>query len=348
MAQPPLNLPTPPQGVIASLAGGFETVNARLELILLPLLLDLFLWLGPRLSILPLVERFSQVLVSELGRGATAEQQAVLAMFSQRMREYGQTFNLFSFLSTAPLGLPSLFAARGSALAPQGQPPVWYVDSVPVYLVVWAAFVLAGLFLGALYFGGIAQQVRDRRLNFGLLLRQVWGDWARLTALAVVAVAFVLVMGTPLFLISVVLWLFSPLVGSLAWIVAFTLLLWALFYGGFSLHAMLLARRGLLGALWDSVRMVQFNLPHVASLFVLAVLINVGLALVWNLPADTSWLMLLGVGGHALISTAVVAATFVFYQDRYRWRNGTQIVGFLSGTQPLWAGIIQMFHIVTD
>jgi hypothetical protein len=319
MAQPSLKLPTPPHGVIASLAGGFETVNARLELILLPLALDLFLWLGPRLSILPLVERLSQTVVSELGAGASADQQAVLEMFSQRMREYGQTFNLFSFISTAPLGLPSLFAGRGSSVAPMGQPPIWYVDSVPVYLVFWAAFVLLGLFLGALYFGGIAQQVRDRRLNLAVLLRQVWGDWARLTTLALLAALFLLIVGTPLLIISVILWLLSPLVGSVAWVLAFTLMLWALFYGGFALHAMLLARRGLLGALWDSVRMVQFNLPHVASLFVLVVLINVGLTLVWNIPDDASWLMLLGVGGHALISTALVAATFVFYQDRYRW-----------------------------
>jgi hypothetical protein len=319
MAQPPLKLPTPPHGVIASLAGGFETVNARLELILLPLALDLFLWLGPRLSILPLVERLSNALVAELSAGATAEQVAVLQMFSQRMREYGQTFNVFSILSTAPLGLPSLLAGRGAGAAPAGQPPTWYIDSFPVYLLLWAAFVLAGLFLGALYFGGIAQQVRDRRLNPALLLRQVWGNWARLTALAVLAVVFLALVGTPMFIISVVFWLFSPLLGSLAWILAFTLLLWALFYAGFALHAMLLARRGLWAALWDSVRMVQFNLPHVAGLFVLAVLINVGLSLVWNLPADNSWLLLLGVGGHALISTALVAATFVFYQDRYRW-----------------------------
>jgi hypothetical protein len=319
MAHTPLKLPNPPFGVIASLAGGVEAVNSRLELILLPLALDLFLWLGPRLSIMPLIDRFSRTLVTELGSGATSEQQAVLEMFSQRMRELGQSFNLFSFLSTAPLGLPSLFAARGSTVAPTGQPPIWYVDSAPLYLLLWAAFALLGLFLGALYFGGIAQQVRDRRLSLAVLLRQVWGDWARLTALAVLAVAFVLMLGTPLLLVSVVLWLLSPLVGSLAWLVAFTLLLWALFYGFFALHAMLLVRRGLLGALWDSARMVQFNLPHVASLLVLVVLINVGLALVWNLASDGSWLMLLGVIGHAVVSTALVAATFVFYQDRYRW-----------------------------
>lgn len=319
MPQAPLKLPNPPYGVVASLAGGFEAVNARLELVLLPLALDVFLWLGPRLSILPLVDRFSQSLVDTLGADATPDQLAVLTTFSQSLRAYGESFNAFSVLSTAPLGVPSLLAGRGSGAAPYGQPPIWYVESVPLYLVLWAAFVLMGLFLGAVYFGGIAQQVRDRRLSPITLLRQVWGDWARLTALTALTVIFVVIAGTPMFFVSALLWLVSPILGNLAWIVAFTLLLWALFYGGFSLHAMLLARRGLLGALWDSVRLVQFNLPQVASLLVLTVLLNLGLGLVWNIPSEGSWLLVLGLGGHALINTALVAASFVFYQDRYRW-----------------------------
>ncbi len=64
---------------------------------------------------------------------------------------------------------------------------------------------------------------------------------------------------------------------------------------------------------------MQFSLPQAASLFVVIVIVNYGLSLVWNIPPDDSWLLLLGVAGHALISTALVAATFVFYQDRYRW-----------------------------
>ncbi len=316
MTQPALKLPTPPHGVIASLAGGFETVNARLELILLPLILDLFLWLGPRLSILPLVERFSKVFTAGMTENFTPAQ---LAELTRQLNEIGQSFNLFSFLSTVPLGLPSLLAGRGSTATPLGQPLTWYVDSVPLYLLLWGAFVLAGLFLGALYFGGIAQQVRDQRLNPAMLLRQVWGDWARLTALAVLAVVLLLVIGTPMFVVSALLFYVSPLLSSLASILALTLLLWAVFYAGFALHAMLLARRGLPGALWDSIRLVQFNLPHVGSLFVLVMLINFGLGVVWNAPAADSWLLVLGAGGHALVSTALVAATFVFYQDRYRW-----------------------------
>ena len=42
--------PTPPVGVIESISRGFEMVAGHLGLILLPILLDLFLWMGPRVS----------------------------------------------------------------------------------------------------------------------------------------------------------------------------------------------------------------------------------------------------------------------------------------------------------
>jgi len=204
-------------------------------------------------------------------------------------------------------------------LTPAGNPVVWTVNSVPLYLLLWGTFVLLGLLLGAFYFGIIAQQVRDKRLRWGMLLRQVWGDWARLTALAVLAAGAILLLGFPVLLVTGLLSLISPILGGLVWVGGPMVILWALFYGGFALHGMLLQRRGLLSALWDSARLVQINLPYAAALFVVVVVINLGLALVWNIPGDDSWLLLLGLGGHALISTALVASTFVFYQDRYRW-----------------------------
>ncbi len=317
MAQAPLKLPAPPHGVVASLVAGFEAVNARLELILLPLLLDLFLWLGPHVSIRPLVSRLLGVLAAPPGADAATLRN--LEIVRSALSDYGATFNLFSMLSTAPLGLPSLIGGRAAVTTPRGAALTWYVDSLPLYLLLLGAFVLVGLFLGALYFGGIAQQIRDRRLSLALLAQQVWVDWARLTALGAVALAVVLLLGTPVLLVTGVLSLFSPLVGLVVWVLGSTVILWALFYAAFALHSMLLHRRGLFGALWDSLRLVQFNLPHAAGLFVVVVLINVGLGLVWNIPQDDSWFLLLGVAAHALISTALVSATFVFYQDRFRW-----------------------------
>ena len=44
------NLPPPP-GIISSIKAGFDTIAAHITAILFPLLLNLFLWLGPRLHV---------------------------------------------------------------------------------------------------------------------------------------------------------------------------------------------------------------------------------------------------------------------------------------------------------
>jgi hypothetical protein len=304
---------------MASLSAGFEVVNARLVLILTPLALDLFLWLGPRLSILPLMQQLVGLLEAPpAGPDAEGMQQIVSAM-RQSLLNLGSGFNLFSILSTAPLGVPSLMAARAAVNTPLGSPVIWPVDNGLAYVLLFGVFSLAGLLLGALYFGGIAQQVRDARLSWAHLVQQVWGDWARLTALALLAVGVVFVLGGPTLVMAVLLALIHPLLGNLASILGATLILWALIFGAFALPGLVLQRRGLLGALWDSLRLVQSSLPQTTGLFVVVALINFGLGMVWNLPGDSSWLLLVGLGGHALVSTALVAATFVFYQDRYRW-----------------------------
>jgi hypothetical protein len=228
-------------------------------------------------------------------------------------------FNFFSVLSTAPLGLPSLVAGRDASTLPGGAPALWQVTGIPEYTLLFGVFVLSGLFLGALYFGSIAQQVRDARLNLARLLRQVWGDWARLTAMLVMGLVAGVVLGVPVLIVAVVARLLTPLLGDLIAIAGWTLGLWVLFYAGFTLHGVILQRRGLFGALGDSLRLVHLSLPHTAGLYITIVVLNFGLGVVWNIPADDSWLLLLGLVGHALVSTALVAATFVFYQDRYRW-----------------------------
>jgi hypothetical protein len=317
MVAPARKLPAPPLGVIAALTSGFEVVTARLDLILLPLALDLFLWLGPHLSVRPVIEQLLPLLAPV--PGADAATVAQLKAWRDTLQASAGAFNFFAALSTAPLGLPSLMAGRNATALPGGSPLVWLVRGIPEYMLLFGMFVLGGLFLGALYFGSIAQQVRDARLNLARLLRQVWGDWARLTAMLVMALAAAAALGIPVLVMAVLARLASPILGELIAIAGWTVGLWILFYAGFTLHGVILQRRGLFGALFDSLRLVQISLPHTAGLYITVVVLHFGLGIVWNIPADDSWLLLLGLVGHALVSTALVAATFVFYQDRYRW-----------------------------
>ncbi len=316
------NLPNPPLGIVASIVSGFETVNARLELVLLPLALDLFLWLGPHLSVKPVLDRLLALLLALLATPAGAD--AAAAQNLEAMRQGLTTAftantdgsNLFVALSTMPLGLPSLMSLRRAVLVPGGAPVIWYVDSALEYVLLFIAFSLLGLFLGALYFGGIAQQVRDVRLRWGRLLKEVWGDWARLTALTAVAFVIAGLLFVPVSVFASLLALINPVLASFF---LATLLLWLVVYLGFTLHGIVLQRRGLFGAVWDSIRLAHSSLPQTLTLYTAVIFLYLGLSLVWNIPTDDSWLLLIGVGGHALVATGLIAATFAFYKDRYRW-----------------------------
>jgi hypothetical protein len=65
--------------------------------------------------------------------------------------------------------------------------------------------------------------------------------------------------------------------------------------------------------------MVRFTLPNTGLFLLLFVLINQGLNFLWTTPAQTSWWMLVGIGGHAFISTALLAASFIYYRDINAW-----------------------------
>lgn len=323
--------PAPPLGVIPALIAGFETINTCLWLVLPPVMLDLFLWLGPRLSIMPLILRTLGLLEQAMAGPDAAALEPMLANTRLQLLALGRTFNLFAVLSTTPLGVPSLMAARGPSLTPWGGPLVWPVDSALVYLLLFGGFSVAGLGLGAAFFGGIAQQVRDKRLSPGRLLRQVWGDWVRLIALALAMLVVVGILGGPTLVLAYLFSLIHPVLGSLTSIVGATVILWALLFSAYTLPGIVLQRRGFFGAVWDSLRLVQVSLPQTTSLLLAVVLLNIGLGLVWNLAADDSWLMLVGIGAHGVVAASLIAGAFVFYQDRYRWWLETQQL--LTGRQ---------------
>jgi hypothetical protein len=316
--------PTEPRGIVASITAGFEVVNRQFLLILLPLLLDLWLWLGIHLSIAPLTQRLAAFFNDLIRATPSSNTQEGAQLTGVLLEAAGERLNFFSSLSTAPLGLPSLLTGRPNLISPLGQLVAWPISNVIVAFILLAVFVIIGVWAGALYFGMVAQQVRDGKLDVAQLFIRVWPDWIRLLIVLGLALALVFIVGAPAMVIVSVISAFSPLAGYLVLVAVGTGLLWVLIFGGFAPHGIILQRRGLFGGLLDSLRLIQSNLPQTASLFATLMLINLGLNALWRLPADDSWLLLVGIGGHAIVSTATVAATFVYYQDRYRWWQETQ------------------------
>ncbi len=317
---PPSQLPKPPLGVLASLRAGFSVVNNRLELALFPLVLDLFLWLGPKLSIKPLVASALRGLDLLAAYSADPQVAQQLEPMRASFTDLGDKFNLFSRLSTAPLGIPSLMASSLWEGVPAGvSQPVWLGGGLLSHLGLFLLFSLIGILLGSIYFNCIAQQIRAKRLDFGQFLRQAGGDWMRLVAFAILVALALIVVLAPVWLVGGLIAAIIPAVGAIVFVLSLTLVMWGVFYLGFTVPAIVVQHRGLFGAVWDSLRVAQWSMSSTAGLYTLLFLISVLLSTVWNLVQPDSWVMLAAVAGNALVSTALVAAAFVFYQDRYRW-----------------------------
>jgi len=333
-------------GVIGCLAAGFEVVGRHLWLVTLPVLLDLFLWLGPRLSVATLLQQFVAILrVQPAPDPATMRQ---IAQAAQLLEQFGKQFNLFSFLSALPLlNVSSLLAwyALGT-VSPLGETRLLVVTNV-LTLIAWGAVLIPiGLVLGFLYLNSLAHRVRAMRFSDeqgpalakaegpalskaeGPALSKAEGPEhvvemssgvGRFIRVFLFATA-VLIGGTVL----VSLWMLlagtavaiAPLLGLLVWAFGMGLGSYIMLHFLFVVHGILIGRRGLLRAFWESILLIHTQFPSVIGLVVLVVVIYKGLGFVWSLPSGDSWSLLIGILGNGCIATGLTAATFVFYQER--------------------------------
>ena len=97
-------------GVIDCLSAGYRYLGWRFELILIPIVLDLLLWMGPRFNVAPLFDQFA-VAYGELAaaEGVTPEIGQMVNQLSDSIRQMGEGSNLLNGLvSGALLHVPSL------------------------------------------------------------------------------------------------------------------------------------------------------------------------------------------------------------------------------------------------
>ena len=302
-----------PIGIIQSLASGFDLVTRYPALMLLPVLLDVFLWLGPRLSAYPLFRAYLDFLQSP-------QMQAFLAPNSpqqmQQMQELldqaGQMFNLFWWLSPILLGVPGLMVGVPANKIPSGAPATWQVSNVLVYLALFVGLSLAGLALSAVYWAMLASRVRGERLDL-VRIGSLWWGLCKVTLLLIVVA---LVVGLPTFLAALVVSLFNMVVAQIVLMLGASLLLWLGFYLTFVLHGIALRDWRVFQSARASALLVRTQFPPTMGLVILAVGIYIGLGYVWNIPTSDSWLRAAGILGNAFTATGVLAATALYYMNR--------------------------------
>jgi hypothetical protein len=310
----PQALPPPP-GIIGSLRAGFDVIAGHIAVILMPLGLDLLLWLGPRLSLNQIVQPF---LAQAAGLAADsglqpADVKSALDMY----RQFFQHFNLLSTMRTFPIGVFSLMSGRMPAASPLGTPITFQVGSAVNVLGLLLVLTICGWMIGALYFQWIAALVGAQPAADGLAA----AGRAMIQALlySVVCAALAWTLGVPLMVFLYLLFAINTLLGEAAVLFLAFVGLWLVVPLFFTPHGIFVRRQNAIASFLGSFRLARFALPS-SSLFVLSVfMLGIGLNYLWSIPASDSWLALVGILGHAFITSALLASSFIYYQDMSSW-----------------------------
>lgn len=306
------NLPPPP-GIISSIKAGFDAIASHILAIFLPLLLNLFLWLGPRLRMDALFLSLEDKMVSywKAAQVPSEEIQTALTMYQELMK----SLNLFGVIRTLPIGVSNLFSmTQDGSATPLGMPGVLQVDFLT--LPLWTmALVFIGWVGGALYFravawAALAQKVSASRVRMALLQ----------TVLISILCNFLLAaFGFPAMIILFVAMRLSAALANVIVLLMALVSVWVIVPIFFWAHGVFLNRQNVFTSMFSSLQLTRFTLPT-SSLFVMVVfLLSYGLGFLWRIPESDSWLTLAGIFGHSFVTTALLAGSFIYYHDMSAW-----------------------------
>lgn len=312
---------TPPR-MVQAITAGFNLVANHIYIILLPVVLDLFLWFGPHLRVKTLLEPVMQDLLRQLGMFYQTQVDANAAMIREFYLSILERFNLFTFLRSYPVGVFSLFSSTAPTEHPLGSPVFIEVSSVGLVVLYGLVISLAGLFLGTLFFRELAKYTGESLV--GHKLRSPLWHYGQTVLLALILLLLVLLIAVPLTLAFSFLTLLSPMISQIVLFMIIVFLLWLVVPMVFAPHGIYFSQQNAMSALLTSVRMVRFHLPGTSIFLLVIILFSEGLKIIWRFPPPTSWMALIGVLGNAFVSTALLAATYIYYRDGLIWMKSRQ------------------------
>ncbi len=302
----------------AALMAGFDAITNRMELILFPLGLDLFLWLGPHLQLKNLVEQLVGQLNSIPGIDAPEVAQA-LELNRELWSLVAERLNVFSALRAYPVGITSLMASRQPVTTPLGLPVVWELSSITSVAAWWLALTILGLIAGTLYFTLVAQVSMEGKVNLREVLGQLPSNILQVIYLTVFLYALIIALAIPGSCLISVASLGGMQVAQFSILLLAALALWILFPLFFSAHGIFAFQNKMWASVRQGTRLTRMTLPQTSLLFLIIIVISEGLDTLWRLPAEDNWLALVGVTAHAFITTGLLAASFIYYRDASRW-----------------------------
>jgi len=313
-----------PIGVIDSLQGGFNLVNRHPWLLILPVLIDLLLWRGPKLSLAPLISRVQDLIFNQPDLPAEFAESADLA--SESLLAFGANYNLLNLLTGTVIGLPSFLSRFETSSAVTLETSVLQIDSVSTALLYTTVLILVGLLIGSLWLALIVRFQGDELDNWKQVMHR--SGWIWLNASLFLAALFIIILTVSAFL-GIVLTMLVLIAGptglalvAIMQIVAFMVVIWISIGLSLTISAIALDGINVARAVWRSINVVGRNLSSTMGLLLIGLVLTEGFARIWLLIGSNSWGIPIGIVGTAYIGAALTIATLLFYRGRYQhWQQ---------------------------
>ena len=296
---------------------GFDKIAAQPLLLLPPIFLDLFLWLGPRLTLNTIIQDLLELVVVPPGSDEAMVEQ--ITLFRTITSDLGQRINLFAMVSNLPAGISSLMSGRMPILTPTGQSMEIPMQSFAVMFMVLFALTVIGQGLGTQFHLWIASQLAQ-----GEELADRWRAWLRMVVLAIVLYVVGMIFGLGVAFIASLFTVVNLTFGIIIAFLGFTFGFWIFVYLFFTPHGIVRYKLGIVRAMLESATLVRWNLLPAVGYLGTSFMISWLTSQAWRLPSEDTWFLLLAILGHAFVSATLLAGSYAFYQNRREWLYSVQ------------------------
>lgn len=319
-------------GVVPTIANALSLVLVRPWLMVLPLTIDLVLWLAWQISPKPFTNWLSREMINSGGSDGPAVADEVLS-FGERARVNDLAAAMVPSVFS---GIPkdSIISLLLTVFTPgltRGVDRAHIFDDWESGLlttltpqngfgVVFLAVVLLGFstVFAVLFRVPQARMIREESMNPSAVVRDILQTWWRLALLLILVTAIFIVIVLPIVVILGVLYLLGINLIALLVLGLFVVGGMAAMYSFFAMDAMVLNRAGPLQSLSVSFAVVRANLGPTFRFAVVSLLIGTGVIRVWDVLIENPPGIALALVANAFLGTGLSVASMMFFQDRFR------------------------------
>ena len=302
--------------ITKALGNGFNLIAENIHFIVLPILFDLLVWLGPRFRAYDLLKGNVISLSQQIDQNAPANLLNQMNSLRDIALSALEQTNIMGAIHFFPISVPILLGGNTSMAGPIDNLQVIELHSVFVLFLLVALLALTGLLFGCFYYSAIAKKtsIIAYRLTLHRFFRQLLNSFVAVLLLFISLVILLIPISC---ILSILLMVSSGLAQFLS-MIFMIMIAWLIIPLFFTMHGIFLGN-GVIESLKMSFNLARWFSTSTSFFIVAIVVISQGMNLIWTIPQPDSWLLLIGITGHAFITTSLISASFILYQQYLSW-----------------------------